>query len=70
MFLFKSLIDTHANILQWDTHPKSIIDAFVLLLSPYAPHMAEELWFRLGNTESLAYKPFPKVWILSLPISI
>ncbi|XP_050146116.1 leucine--tRNA ligase, chloroplastic/mitochondrial-like [Malus sylvestris] len=36
------------------------IEAFVLLLSPYAPHMAEELWFRLGHSESLAYEPFPK----------
>ena len=46
---------------QWDKHPRSIIEAFVLLLSPYAPHMAEELWSRLGHSESLAYEPFPKV---------
>ncbi|KAM6585672.1 hypothetical protein CsatB_012674 [Cannabis sativa] len=45
---------------KWDKHPRIIIEAFVLLLSPYAPHMAEELWFRLGHTESLAYEPFPK----------
>ena len=48
---------------QWDKHPRSVIEAFVLLLSPYAPHMAEELWSRLGHTKSLAYEPFPKVWI-------
>ncbi|KAI4295952.1 hypothetical protein L6164_035945 [Bauhinia variegata] len=45
---------------KWDKHPKSIIEAFVLLLSSYAPHMAEELWSRLGHTKSLAYEPFPK----------
>ncbi|XP_057537136.1 leucine--tRNA ligase, chloroplastic/mitochondrial isoform X1 [Amaranthus tricolor] len=45
---------------KWDRHPRSIFEAFVLLLSPYAPHMAEELWFRLGNSNSLAYEPFPK----------
>eukprot|EP00262_Sarcandra_glabra_P004506 TRINITY_DN15595_c0_g2_i1.p1 TRINITY_DN15595_c0_g2~~TRINITY_DN15595_c0_g2_i1.p1 ORF type:complete len:449 (-),score=87.93 TRINITY_DN15595_c0_g2_i1:393-1538(-) len=45
---------------KWDNHPKSIIEAFVLLLSPFAPHMAEELWYRLGNLNSLAYEPFPK----------
>ncbi|GMH19448.1 hypothetical protein Nepgr_021289 [Nepenthes gracilis] len=45
---------------KWDRHPRSIIEAFVLLLSPYAPHMAEELWFRLGHSSSLAYEPFPK----------
>lgn len=45
---------------KWDQHPKSIMEAFVLLLSPYAPHMAEELWFRLGHSNSLAYESFPK----------
>ncbi len=32
---------------------------FVLLLAPLAPHLAEELWARLGNTTSLATHPFP-----------
>ncbi|GAV73303.1 tRNA-synt_1 domain-containing protein/Anticodon_1 domain-containing protein/tRNA-synt_1g domain-containing protein/tRNA-synt_1_2 domain-containing protein [Cephalotus follicularis] len=45
---------------KWDNLPKSIIEAFVILLSPYAPHMAEELWYRLGHSNSLAYEPFPK----------
>ncbi|XP_059662567.1 leucine--tRNA ligase, chloroplastic/mitochondrial isoform X2 [Cornus florida] len=45
---------------KWDKLPKSIVEAFILLLSPYAPHMAEELWFRLGHLNSLAYEPFPK----------
>ncbi|KAK9681514.1 hypothetical protein RND81_10G007800 [Saponaria officinalis] len=45
---------------KWDRHPISTFEAFVKLLSPYAPHVAEELWFRLGNSSSLAYEPFPK----------
>uniref|UniRef100_A0A7C9A523 leucine--tRNA ligase n=1 Tax=Opuntia streptacantha TaxID=393608 RepID=A0A7C9A523_OPUST len=45
---------------KWDRHPKSTLESFVLLLSPYAPHMAEELWSRLGNSNSLAYEPFPE----------
>ncbi|XP_077228914.1 tRNA synthetase class I (I, L, M and V) family protein [Tasmannia lanceolata] len=45
---------------KWDKHPRSIIEAFVLLLSPYAPHMAEELWFRLGHSTSLACEHFPE----------
>jgi leucyl-tRNA synthetase len=32
----------------------------VLLLSPYAPHLAEELWSRMGHTTSLAYAPWPE----------
>ena len=33
----------------------------MLLLSPYAPHIAEELWARLGHDGSLAYAPWPAV---------
>jgi leucyl-tRNA synthetase len=32
---------------------------FVLLLAPYAPHLGEELWERLGEKPSVAYQPFP-----------
>ncbi|KAJ6853692.1 putative leucine--tRNA ligase, chloroplastic/mitochondrial [Iris pallida] len=45
---------------KWENHPKSIMKEFVLLLSPYAPHMAEELWLRLGYKTSLAYETFPE----------
>ncbi len=38
---------------------KATIESFVLVLSPFAPHLAEELWQRLGHTESLAYKEWP-----------
>lgn len=44
---------------KWDTQPKSVIESFVLLLSPFAPHLAEELWFRLGHSRSLANEQFP-----------
>ncbi|KAF3544942.1 hypothetical protein DY000_02003195 [Brassica cretica] len=45
---------------KWSNQPRGIIEPFVLLLSPYAPHMAEELWSRLGHSSSLAYENFPK----------
>ena len=35
--------------------PRSAMEAFVLLLSPYAPHISEELWSVLGHDASLAY---------------
>ncbi len=35
------------------------LESFVLILAPFAPHMAEELWERLGHGESLAYAPWP-----------
>src|SRR5690606_17651843 len=40
--------------------PRSVVEALVLLLAPLAPHIAEELWERLGHTESLAREPFPE----------
>jgi len=39
--------------------PRAAGEAFVLLLAPFAPHLAEELWRRLGHAESLAYEPWP-----------
>jgi leucyl-tRNA synthetase len=43
-----------------DAAPVDAVRALTLLLSPFAPHMGEELWRRLGNTESLAYAPWPE----------
>jgi leucyl-tRNA synthetase len=39
--------------------PRAVLETFVLLLSPFAPHQAEELWERLGHEESLAFEPWP-----------
>jgi len=39
---------------------KAILEPLAILVSPYAPHIAEELWERLGHTGSIAEAPFPK----------
>jgi leucyl-tRNA synthetase len=44
---------------RWETTPRSVAGTFLLLLSPFAPHIAEELWERMGNSDSLAYAPWP-----------
>ena len=41
--------------------PKKGWEKFILILSPFAPHLAEELWARLGHTDSLAYHAWPEV---------
>ena len=41
------------------TLPKAVAEAFVLCLSPFAPHEGEELWRFLGHADTLAYEPFP-----------
>jgi leucyl-tRNA synthetase len=40
--------------------PRGAAETFVLLLSPFAPHLAEELWQRLGRAESLAHEAWPR----------
>ncbi|CAI7780945.1 unnamed protein product [Closterium sp. NIES-53] len=45
---------------KWPNVPKDAARPLVLLLSPFAPHVAEELWQRLGGTSSLAYEPWPQ----------
>ncbi|MFD7746135.1 leucine--tRNA ligase [Streptomyces sp. NPDC059698] len=39
--------------------PRSVAERLVLLVAPLAPHIAEELWRRLGHTESVVHQDFP-----------
>ncbi|MFD4641383.1 leucine--tRNA ligase [Lentzea sp. NPDC058436] len=40
--------------------PRALAEPLVLMLAPQAPHVAEELWAKLGNDGTLAHGPFPK----------
>jgi leucyl-tRNA synthetase len=42
------------------TRPREIVSTFLRLLSPYAPHICEELWQRLGCDELIAHAPWPE----------
>lgn len=42
-----------------DGAPRAAVEPLVLMLAPLSPHIAEELWERLGHTASLAHGPFP-----------
>jgi leucyl-tRNA synthetase len=39
--------------------PREAVEPLVLMTAPFAPHIAEELWQRLGHTDTLAYADFP-----------
>lgn len=39
--------------------PRAVAEPLVLLVAPLAPHIAEELWRRLGHDDSLVHAPFP-----------
>jgi leucyl-tRNA synthetase len=42
-----------------ERRPRSVVETLILLVAPFAPHLGEELWQRLGHGESLAYAPWP-----------
>ena len=42
-----------------ERRPREVMEKLVLLLSPFAPHIAEELWSTLGHSKTLAYEPWP-----------
>ncbi len=54
------LIELTNLVTKAGTHPRSVIEPLVLMLAPFAPHLAEELWSRLGHEGTLAFEPFPQ----------
>ncbi len=54
--------------MKWDVRPVEVLKPFLLILSPFAPHLAEELWERLGQLadgnstarNTLAFEPWPQ----------
>ena len=53
------LIELTNALTKRDVVPVSALEALVLMTAPVAPHIAEELWSRLGHAESLAFAAFP-----------
>ena len=45
---------------KWEKKPRECLKPFALLLSPYAPHLSEELWGMLGHEGSNAYEAWPE----------
>ncbi len=45
---------------KWEGCPRAVFQPFLKLLSPFAPHLAEELWNRLGHEDTIAYEPWPE----------
>ncbi|RMF64904.1 MAG: leucine--tRNA ligase, partial [Bacteroidetes bacterium] len=55
-----ALIELNNALVPLEAVPRAVAEPFVLLLAPLAPHIAEELWARLGHEPSLAYAPWPE----------
>jgi len=48
------------EVMRLESRPRSILEPFVVLLSPFAPHITEEIWQRLGHQQSIAFEPWPE----------
>jgi leucyl-tRNA synthetase len=48
------------DAITWETRPAAVMRDFLILLQPFAPHLAEELGAKLGGGSTLAYAPWPK----------
>ncbi|MDO5630083.1 MAG: class I tRNA ligase family protein, partial [Mobilicoccus sp.] len=53
------LMEYNTALTRLDAVPRQAIEPLLLMVAPLAPHIAEELWSRIGHTESLAFEPFP-----------
>jgi len=54
------IIELTAHASRLPRMPRALAEPLVLMVAPLAPHVAEELWQRLGRPGSLAYEPFPQ----------
>jgi len=55
-----SMMEFVNDAYKWENMPHEVATVFTQLLNPYAPHMAEELWERLGNGPSVSNSEWPK----------
>jgi leucyl-tRNA synthetase len=53
------LIELNNHLTKSPTVSRSVAESLVLMLAPTCPHAGEELWAKLGHTETLTYAPFP-----------
>ena len=63
-FSFNTIVSTLMicinELLDQKCNNREVIKSFTILLSPYAPHIAEEIWNKLGNKESVFFSSFPE----------
>ena len=48
------------ELISQNCNSREVLEPLAILISPYAPHIAEELWQQLGHSESISTAPFPK----------
>ena len=71
------LIEFNNHLTKLGSTPRAAAEPLVLMVAPLAPHIAEELWRKLGHDDTLAYEPFPvadEAWLtddtIELPVQV
>jgi leucyl-tRNA synthetase len=54
------LIELNNVLTKLDVAPRAVVEALVVMAAPVAPHIAEELWMRLGHEGGVTFVPFPQ----------
>jgi leucyl-tRNA synthetase len=54
------LIELNNVLTKLDAAPRAVVEALVVMVAPVAPHIAEELWLRLGHEGGVTFVPFPQ----------
>jgi leucyl-tRNA synthetase len=54
-----ALMEFSNHLTKLEVRPRAALKPLVLLLAPFAPHLAEELWAALGHGQTVAYEPWP-----------
>jgi leucyl-tRNA synthetase len=54
-----ALMEFSNHLTKLEVRPRAVLEPLVLLLAPFAPHLAEELWAVLGHNKTLAYEAWP-----------
>ena len=55
-----AMMEYSNHLTKLTVRPRSVLEPLILLLAPFAPHLAEELWQVMGHTNTLAYEPWPQ----------
>ena len=63
------LIELNNGVTKLDSTPREVAEPMVQMLAPLVPHLAEELWRRLGHDETITYVEFPVADPALLPSS-
>jgi leucyl-tRNA synthetase len=55
-----AMMELANHLTKMEARPRAVLEPFVLLLAPFAPHLAEELWRALSHAQTLAYESWPR----------